>query len=490
MAIKGGSVIHLGNNAVLLDRLQTAGPGTVNIRRETIYELGNYQSVGQISDIPDLSFSMESFDVSCAMEALLVDLDVASTHSFDLGRSKILNLKSAFKPGQGAPAEFDTVGSAAVPGLRLESMSYRYGVGQNNAQQTATLKGDSLYYNPGSTYVEKFAGTGAAGQTLAPAHPSYAVTEAGVKRRTLAIVAGDRRLLYGADYTEAYGAETDGAALTTVTLTDAVAAGENIYVTYASPDVESFPQSVHALVSGVSGTVTAAVTSGATTVSLDFEPQAGDTVILDDSTGSSVTEIVVIDSVTGAGPYTATLVSPTANDHAAGAPAAQYVPTVKPAAIRGRDIDVFVGPSMAPGTDPDVARGTKRHGVQSVQADWRVTLQNDEEFGNYHYVSIDFDVPEVSGQIAFKPQVYADLLKLMQDISGVTDPLQSANVTDAPLLDVQVALKNPVDGRVLKRLHIPDARFSLPGYSGRVQQKLDFTADFQSDKGVLAVYDH
>ena len=54
---------------------------------------------------------------------------------------------------------------------------------------------------------------------------------------------------------------------------------------------------------------------------------------------------------------------------------------------------------------------------------------------------------------------------------------------------MQIVLKNPVDGRVLKRLHIPDARFQLPGYSGRVQQKLDFTANFQSDRGELHIYD-
>jgi len=489
MAIKGGQIVHVGNNAVLLDRLQTAGPGTVNIRRETIYELGNYQSVGQVSDIPDLSFTLESFDVSCAMEAFLADKDVKSTHLYDLAASRVVNLKSAFKPGQQAPAPFDSVGSAAVPCLRLESVSYRFGIGNNNARQTATLKGDSLYYNPGSTYIQKVAGSGAAGQVIVTDHPAYAITEAGVQRRTLAITAGERRLLQGVDYTETYGAITNGAAVATITLVDAVAATDNVYVTYASPDVETFPQSVHALVSGISGTITAAAAAGATSLTTDVELAAGQVIILDDVPGSAVTEVVVVGTVSGSGPYTVNLVNATVNAHASGADVAVYVPTVKPAAIRGRDIDVFVGPAGAAGSAPADVIGTKRHGVQSAQVDWKVTLQNDEEFGNYHYVNIDFDVPEVSGSVEFKPQTYADLLKLMQDISGVSDPLQSANATDQPLLDVQIVLKNPVDGRVLKRLHIPDARFSLPGYSGRVQQKLDFTAAFNSDRGELNIYD-
>ena len=93
---------------------------------------------------------------------------------------------------------------------------------------------------------------------------------------------------------------------------------------------------------------------------------------------------------------------------------------------------MFIGVSGAAGSAPADVIGTKRAGVQSAQVDWKVTLQNDEEFGNYHYVDIDFDIPEVSGNIQFKPQTYNDLLKLMQDISGVSDRLQSAQATTAP----------------------------------------------------------
>jgi hypothetical protein len=572
VAIKGGSILHVGNNAVLLNRLQTAGPGTVNIKRSTIYELGNYLSVGQVSDIPDLSFSMESFDASCAMEALLLDQPVGTTHSFDLAQAKVLNLKSAFKPGAGAAAPFDTVGSAAVPSLHLESVSYKYGVGSTNATQTCTLKGDTVYYNPGSTYVQSAVGSGVAGQTIATTNAAYAIVEGGIQRRTLAITAGGVRLQFGADYTESYGAIAASAAITTVTIIAAVAATDTIYVTYASPQVEAFPQSVHALVSGVSGVLRAAALAAAATISTSFAPGIGDSLILDDVTGSAVTEVVqvapagvaasaslgtvsvaittgvltvsavetlavgdpvVLGAMTGGAPlvagvtyyvasvpttttltlaatlggaaiittsagtstsiaraiWTVTLVTPTVNAHLINASVAQYVPTVRPAALRGRDIDIYIGPAGAAGAAPATVIGTKRHGVQSASVDWKVTLTNDEEFGNYHYVNIDYDVPVVSGSLAFRPQVYADLLTLVQDLSAVTDPLQSAGPSTSSPLDVQVVLKNPLDGRVLKRLHIPDARFSLPGFSAKVQSKLDLTAPFQSDTGALMVYD-
>jgi len=487
MAVKGGSILHLGNDTMLLDRLQTAGPGTVNIRRETIFELGNYLSVGQVSDIPDLTFSMESFDVTCAMEALLLDVSPTAVHSFDLAKSKVLNVKSAFKPGQSEPTPFATVGSAAVPCLRLESVSYRYGVGNNNARQTASLRGDSLFYNPGSTYIQKAAGNGSPNQSIATTNPAYAVIEGGVTRRTLAVSAGNRRLSLGLDYTEAYGAVAAGAATTTITLLAAVPATDSIYVTYASPVIESFPQSVHALVSGVSGTLSAAAAIGATSISTATVLAAGQAVILDDVPGSAVTEVVTVASYAAG---SATLTGPTVYAHANGAPLAVYAPTVKPAAIRGRDIDVYVGPAGAQGSAPATVIGAKRGGVQSTQVDWRVTLQNDEEMGNYHYVDIDYDIPVVSGQIGFKPRNFADLLKLMQDLSGVTNPLTSASASGSPLLDVQIVVKNPIDGRPLKRLHIPDARFSLPGYSGRVQAKLEFTGAFTSDRGEFHVYDY
>lgn len=489
MAIRGGSVIHVGNNAVLLSRLQTAGPGTVNIKRTTIYELGNYLSVGQVSDIPDLSFTMDSLDASCAMEALLLDKTVGITHSYDLAKAKVLNLKSAFKPGQNATDSFGTVGSAAVPCLHLESVSWKFGVGSTDATQMATLKGDTLYYNPGSTYVQGVAGTAAAGQVIVTAHPAFAIVENGVQRRTLAVTAGEVRLQYGTDYTETYGAVTGEAAVTTITVAAAVASTDKIYVTYASPDEETFPQSVHALVSGIFGTLTVAASAAAPTISVDFPTVAGDSLILDDTVGSAVTEVVQVASVTGAGPYVATLVTATVNAHLTAAPVAQYVPTVRPAALRGRDIDVYIGPAGALGADPADVIGTKRHGVQNASVDWKVTLTNDEELGNPHYTNIDFDVPVVSGSVALRPQVYADLLKLVQDLSGTTDALQSVSATNAPALDVQVVLKNPLDGRVLKRLHIPDARFALPGYSVKVQQKLDLTGTFQSDSGALMVYD-
>ena len=61
---------------------------------------------------------------------------------------------------------------------------------------------------------------------------------------------------------------------------------------------------------------------------------------------------------------------------------------------------------------------------------------------------------------------------------------------------MRVELRNPESGgstaapagTVLKTHYVPDARFTIPGYEGRVQQKLTQTVNFESDAGVLETY--
>jgi hypothetical protein len=407
MAVKAGQIIHVGNGAVLVDRIQTGGPGTVNVPVETIYELGNYKSIGQVRDIPDLSFSMESYDVSEEIEALLLGLDptaVLTTDVLDPANARPVDMKSVFKAGQGAAAPFDVVNSVGLPYLTLESLSYRFGL-RDDARQTATLRGDSIYYNPGSTYIESAVGTGVAGQTVVTAHPAYGVDEGGVFRRILGVTAGTRRLTYGVDYTETYGAVTAGAAVTTVHLVAAVPATDDVRIMYSSPTAETLNQSVHAPVSAT-----------------------------------------------------------------------------KPAAIRGRDIAVYLG-----GYDSANPYTNRLLGVQAVTADWRVNLEKDEEFGNYHFVSQDYDVPTVSGTVQVKPVDPAAMFATMQELAGITDVHKSATANTAPVVPLDVVLHSPVDGSVLKRISVPDARFTVPGFSAQVQQKLSFTINWNSDTGEMLI---
>lgn len=397
MAIKAGELIHAGGQ-VLFDRLQTAGPGNLSVPQETIYELGNYKSVAIVRDIPDLSFSLESLDVSAEVEALLTggnfSTDPAGTE-YKLAESLPIDIVSQFKAGRTAAAPFDVIASAAAPFLAVESVSYRFGL-RDNASQSVQLRGDSLFFNDASAFIQETAGTNMPNQVInfanAPllysgdtvAGPRYALS--------VTLVKGGRRLTPGVDYTET---------VTAVTILDAVPTTESVRIVYQSATVASYPQASHALASAV-----------------------------------------------------------------------------RPAAVKGRDIEIKVGGSAI--TD-------RWSSVQSVNVDYRVQLERDEELGNQQIVNQDYDVPEVSGTVELKPRDAAELIERVRQIAGVSGtevvgPLQSV------LLPIEIVIHSPDDGQTLKTLYVPDARFTLPGFSGQVRQKLNVSFAFQSDSGDLSVY--
>jgi hypothetical protein len=355
---------------------------------------------------------MESYDVSTDLEALLLGLAPASvtpSQLLDPATNKPLDMRSMFKAGQSASNPFAVVDSVGLPFLFLEQLNYRFGL-KDDARQTATLRGDSIYYNPGTTYVEVTPGTGVSGQNVPTANPAYGVTEGGVFRRVLNVAVGNKRMTFGVDYTETYGATlsggpaTSGAAVTTVVLTNPTPPGANVRIMYSSPTAGNYPQNSNAPVA------------------------------------------------------------------------------VKPAAIRGRDINIYLG-----GYTPGSPYLNRVAGVQACTADWKVTLQKDEEFGNYHFVIQDFEVPQVSGTVQVKPVDAPTLIALMQKISGTADVNQSSPASAAPPMQLDIVLTNPLTGVTLKHISIPDARFTMPGFSGRVQQKLDVTMNWASDTGSMAI---
>ena len=477
MAIKAGQIIHAGNGTVVVDRIQSGGPGQLNIPTEKIYELGNYQTVGTVRDVPDLSFSLESYDVSTEVETLLAGaadprsvsdagitaagttltsataaftaadvgaqvviggagtagadfvttidsvtsatevevtdaavttvsgetLDIAPT--IDLATAVPIDIVSQFKAGVSATDPTLVIGSVAVPYLYVESMSYRFGI-RDNATQTASLRGDTVFYNPAGCFVETAAGTNTPNQDVVTTNDALQVA-GGDQRRVLAVTVGSDRLTFGADYSESYGAITNGAAQTTVTIFDAVPTDQTIRIIYSSPATVQYADTVH--------------------------------------------------------PST----------------------TVKPAAVKGKDVEIYVG-----GYDPNDPTGSlanKLSSVQSVQIDWRVTIEKDEELGNAYAVGQDFDVPEVSGSVDVKPRNPAEFLELVRKVQGVADAEKVLGTESSTPLAMDVVIKHPDTDEVLKRIHVPDARFTPPGYTGRVQTKLTVTLPFESDEGGMEI---
>lgn len=154
---------------------------------------------------------------------------------------------------------------------------------------------------------------------------------------------------------------------------------------------------------------------------------------------------------------------------------------VKPAAIRGRDIDVYLGDTAATPTF------TRWRDIQSVDVTWSVTLDEDRELGNVNVVSRDYEVPDVSGSVTVRSRSVEDLLTKIQEVTGVSNdvigPFEKAE------LPLEIRLNNPDDGTRLKTLYIPDAEFTVPGSSAAVQSKLEVEIPFTSAGGQFFVYD-
>lgn len=405
MAIKSGELIHVGNQ-VLVDRAQTAGPGTLNVPTEKIYELGNYESVATVRDIPDLTFTLESLDVSAEIECMLLGVDFAAAADgteLKMANCLPLDVASQFKTGRTATNPFDIAASVAIPFLTVESVAYRFGL-RDNASQTISLRGDSIFYATASAYMQTAVGSGTAGQTVVLAHnalPYNGDTINGVKYVLGVSLKSGKRLFLGSDYTEAATGAGPAKAVT-ITLIDAVAATDTVKVIYQSPVAAVYPQASHAAASAT-----------------------------------------------------------------------------RPAAIKGRDIEVRVG---------GVTITDRWSSIQSVTCEQRLELQRDEEFGNAQAVAQDYDVPAVTGTVEIKPRDVAELLERVQQIAGVATSTEVVGPATTAVLPLEILLHSPDNGDVLKTLYIPDARFSLPGFSGQVQQKLTTTFNFESDGGVLNVY--
>jgi hypothetical protein len=420
MSIKAGAILFDANGYVL-DRIQSGGPGSLNIPEEKIYEVGNWQSVGTVYDIPDLSFDLESFDVTPEFEYVLLRRNPLSPSSpiIDFQDAYALDVISPFKSARN---QYDIIAGVAVPYLTLERVSYRFGVGQS-ASQTFTLRGDSVYYCPGQPIIEvnTISGNGSASKTCTYTHgPAAEYVKDGSSQYVL------NATLYN-ETTNAQKRIYVGEEITSNNTTQFVLAAAyndaslwtHIQFVYSSETGEfNYPQSWHA----GAGTATVAPSPGG----------------------------------------------------------------VKPAAVRAKDIDVY---TAAVGDAPEnTGNWTRLTGVQSAEATWSVSLENDEELGNSRYVAQEYDVPEVNGSLTIKAFDVADLFDKIRLVTGITNSEQvlGPDITDP--IQLKVGINDPVTGSRIKTIYVPEARFTVPGMNAQVQTKLESQFDFTADTGEMLVY--
>lgn len=393
MTIKAGKFVTIADD-VLISRLQNTGPGNLGIPEEKIYEVGNQETVATLRDVPDLTWDMESWDMTTSLEERLLGLTSSPSagYEFDFNNAKPMDVVGLFK----SPT-FTSIFGIAAPYLNLDSLSYRFAVRQSSSE-TATLRGDSIYYVPGTAYSEVFAAAGVGPYTFTNG-PSIVTRESGDDLYAYCVTLFESdgtvtRLFIGDDYTN----DANG-----FTLTTAAPVGSTIHAVYGSTTTRALPQSIH--------------------------PDVADV----------------------------------------------------PAAVRGRDIDIYISDGAA---TPQLIRW---RGVQSVEVNRRVTIEREEELGNPHTVSSEYDVPDVNGTLTMRP---GDADYLRERIAQVTNtPLnETANALSAQPLEMEIVIRHPDTGAVLKTLYVEDARFQPPATPFRANSTLEVQFPWQSDGGRLLVY--
>jgi hypothetical protein len=476
MAIRAGQILHVANGFVI-DRIQTAGPGNLNIPQEKVYELGNYQSVGIVRDTPDLTFNLEALNVDCEIEGLLTGAanptsDAVGT-SYDLSLAKTMDIISPFKSPFGA---FTAVKGVAVPNLTLESVSYRYGL-RENAGETFSLRGDSIFYIPGSPKQDNYTGNGSTTAFTFTTTPALTYSVSGSTVYALSVSVDGARQFVGADFTNTASG---------ITFNTAPANGAKIRAVYGVAASTSYPQTVHqalnvkpAAVRGKDidvyyGTATpvggGVVNKSRTSSVATITTASAHGLIPGDKVAIAITDATFDGSWTALAGTTGTTIvfANTGTD----------VTSVSTAGTAGKEIEVRW---------PD---------VQSVTIDWRLTLEDDYEFGNVYAVAREAtDVPDLTGTIEIKPRTIEALFTRLQQITG-TSGTQVIGPNSSVTGNLRIVLRNPESagtsavtaGSVIKTHYLPGVRFTIPGYEGRVQQKVTQQVTYQSDTGAMYVY--
>lgn len=520
MAIKGADLLHVGNK-VLIERAQTAGPAQVNLSPEKVYELGNYQGIGTIFDIPDLSFSVDSYDVSTAFEALLnnsVPLSApvqasATTTTADSATFaatgtyyyKVVATDSAGNATSASNEESANV-AATTTSVSLSWGAVAGAAGYKVYRGTAAGAENKLLTTIGSGATVSYKDTGTAGTTatvpsinetgpaagtlfkldsalpldvlsqfkggLTESDP-YA-TEGSVIIPYLILESASYKFGLTSDAEQTFGLRGDAIFYSPGSGFQEIFVGTNTANQTINPAHPAFPYNGD-LINGTKYMLGVRLKSGKRLqFGTDYTEAAVDDGLSD---GGSTITLTIIEAVPTSDYVEIVYSSPVVAEYAQ---TVHTVPNVtKPAAIRGRDIEVFVG-----GTE----LSDRWTSVQSVEIDWKVDLDRNEEFGNYQLIDSDFFVPDVSGSIVVRPRHVPELLTKVQQSQGIESATEVGGAQNPINIDVVIKLHSPYDGSILKCLEIPDCQILPPSYSAKVQTKVDVTFQLESATGVLNIY--
>lgn len=409
MAVRAGQILHLGGDNTVIDRLQSAGLGDINIGVDQIREVGNPNTVDKVQQDPDFTFTMESFDVSTEIEALLAgDVDggvgLPDGTAWRFSDLKCIHIASPWKDeASGSAGTIDS--GVLLPNYYVSRASYRFGV-NDNAGETFELAGSQIQMAEFNPTIEVVTGDGVEDTfVLAASAVRHRVGgyDSGEFKYLHGVIVGSEIMIEGADYTVAH-AGSGATTAVTVAFTTPPPNGTDIQFAYFDTATPSYPVS------------------------------------------------------------TATHTSP----------------TVKPAAVRGRDIRVRL---HIPAGGSEASGAVSLNGVQSVTVEGTRTTEQEREMGTLLPISRTVTQQDVNGEVGVHPATQDHLFTLIRRITGVAAN-ESISVLNDFTVGLEVQILNPRDrSEVLKTIWVPDAKFQIPGTPARAGAVVDFTMRYESSGG-------
>lgn len=264
MAVIAGTIITVGG-AHVIDRLQSAGLGNVNMPIDVVREVGNEFIVDKVPMEPDFTFSMASMDTSTDLMAWLVGEFGAQASASEVGSSDAahtgyswnavgwVNITSPWKDHYSGSAGTVTAGHI-VPAYFPTKLSYSFGT-TADASVTCDLSGGEFYYAQFPPLEEYASGDGS---TVAFTTAHSAITHRvgsgtsteyawifGVIVVPSGSQAGGQLMIEGADYVVTSASAPGSPATATITFTVAPPSGASIRYCYFTNTAQSWPQTVH-----------------------------------------------------------------------------------------------------------------------------------------------------------------------------------------------------------------------------------------------------
>jgi hypothetical protein len=150
--------------------------------------------------------------------------------------------------------------------------------------------------------------------------------------------------------------------------------------------------------------------------------------------------------------------------------------TVTPAAVRGRDITLLVGPPSA---------GNLLYGVQSFELAASVTGNLQRQMGTYDSIGFVNTGIDTNGTVTMEPKDIDHLFSALALLMGIdkSEVFGYINVFSFPLTAVIHDPNNTAN--IIKSIYIPDAVFQAPGENARVQQTTSFPLRWESQSGTF-----